>query len=186
MKSSTKKAPEDFVHLHTFPGYAVARSGEVWSFKTKVWRKLKPRASSPKKYSKNLPYLYVALYVDKKRFERAIHLLVLEAFYGPRPNGYVGSHRNGKCQDNRAENLRWKTVSDNQRDRVVHGTHSRGERGRSAVVSNEVASQIRGEYGPLRGKGARSGKITIADLAKKYGLNQSTTYGIVSGRRYAS
>jgi hypothetical protein len=52
-----------------------------------------------------------------------VHNLVLEAFCGPRPEGYVACHNNGDPHDNRVENLRWDTYSSNNRDLVKHNTH---------------------------------------------------------------
>jgi hypothetical protein len=176
---------EDFVHLPGAPGYAVTRVGEVWSKKRGEWRKLKPRPCAPKKHKTNLPYLYVALFVDGRRSEKAVHKLVLEAFVGPAPDGLLACHRNGRCQDNRLRNLRWGTSHSNQKDRVRHGTDMRGEKGRGAVVSNAFAAKIRREYGPCRGRGARTDGPTLAALARKYKLNANTVAGIVSGRRYA-
>lgn len=47
-----------------------------------------------------------------------VHLLVAEAFHGPRPEGMVADHINRDRGDNRAENLRWVTRSQN----VRHGS----------------------------------------------------------------
>ena len=44
-----------------------------------------------------------------------IHVLVLEAYVGPRPPGYVGHHINHVRDDNRLENLQWVTQSENMR-----------------------------------------------------------------------
>ncbi len=52
---------------------------------------------------------------------RAIQYLVLEAFVGPRPKGYVCCHRNDDSRDNRLANLYWGTYSDNARDKVANG-----------------------------------------------------------------
>lgn len=52
-----------------------------------------------------------------------VHSLVLEAFVGPRPEGAVCRHLNGDPADNRVENLRWGTGSENQYDAVRHGSH---------------------------------------------------------------
>lgn len=54
---------------------------------------------------------------------RQVHILVLEAFAGPRPEGYEACHNNSVPTDNRRQNLRWDTRSENQRDRVRHRTH---------------------------------------------------------------
>lgn len=53
----------------------------------------------------------------------AVHRAVLLAFVGPPPEGYEACHINGNPADNRLENLRWGTRSDNLRDAVRHGTH---------------------------------------------------------------
>lgn len=57
-----------------------------------------------------------------------VHVLVLEAFVGPRPDGCEGCHNDGNPLNNRADNLRWDTASANQRDRLAHGTHHYGNR----------------------------------------------------------
>lgn len=54
---------------------------------------------------------------------RRVHHLVLEAFVGPRPDGAIGLHWNDNPQDNRVENLRWGSHSDNNNDRVRNGIH---------------------------------------------------------------
>lgn len=62
------------------------------------------------------------------REEKRVHRLVLEAFFGPCPDGMEGCHNNGNPSDNRLENLRWDTRSENIRDSVRHGTHSKSAR----------------------------------------------------------
>lgn len=52
-----------------------------------------------------------------------VHVLVLEAFDRPRPEGLLGLHNDGDPTNNHATNLRWGTQSDNQYDAVRHGTH---------------------------------------------------------------
>ena len=69
-------------------------------------------------------YLQVSPRVDGKQFERMAHRLVLAAFTGEFPKNMQVCHINGNPQDNRIENLRWGTYSDNVYDRVRHGTHN--------------------------------------------------------------
>jgi hypothetical protein len=76
---------------------------------------LKPRLSGPV----GKKYLAVAL---TGGVQRKVHLLVLEAFIGPRPEGHQGAHENGNKLDNRLDNLRWKTPGENNRDKRRHGT----------------------------------------------------------------
>jgi hypothetical protein len=53
---------------------------------------------------------------------RLVHSLVMEAFVGERPKGKEVLHNNGVADDNRLENLRYGTRSENILDAVKHGT----------------------------------------------------------------
>lgn len=53
-----------------------------------------------------------------------VHVLVLETFRGPRPEGMEGCHGPGGSLDNRAVNLRWDTHGGNCLDMVTDGTHN--------------------------------------------------------------
>jgi hypothetical protein len=55
---------------------------------------------------------------------KSVHRLVLEAFVGPCPPGFVCRHINGDPDDNRLENLSWGTISENAIDRSAHGRWS--------------------------------------------------------------
>lgn len=54
---------------------------------------------------------------------RRVHLLVLLAFVGPRPDRLMACHGDGNNRNNHFSNLRWDTCSANQHDRVRHGKH---------------------------------------------------------------
>lgn len=66
-------------------------------------------------------YPTVKLSKDGKARTGHVHLLVLEAFVGPRPPGQQACHWNDVPDDNRLENLRWST--ENARDCVRNGHH---------------------------------------------------------------
>ncbi len=51
-----------------------------------------------------------------------LHVLVAEAFLGPRPSGLEVRHKNGDRHDSRASNLSYGTHLENMRDAVRHGT----------------------------------------------------------------
>lgn len=57
-----------------------------------------------------------------------VHRLVLEAFVGPCPTEMEARHLNGDRMDNRLENLRWGTKSENAYDKIRHGTHTKTSR----------------------------------------------------------
>jgi hypothetical protein len=93
------------------------------------------------------------LYIAIDRRVRYIHRLVIEAFVGPQPPGMECCHLNGDASDNRPENLRWGTRSDNMRDKVLHGTdHNASKthcpRGHVLAAPNLVARP-----GPRRRRG---------------------------------
>lgn len=50
-----------------------------------------------------------------------VHMLVLEAFIGPRPEGMWALHWDDDKRNNRLDNLRWGTPSDNNLDAVRNG-----------------------------------------------------------------
>lgn len=68
-------------------------------------------------------YLKVDLSVDGVARAFRVHRLVLAAFVGPPPEGMEARHLDGNPQHNALSNLRWGTASENNRDRVTHGTH---------------------------------------------------------------
>lgn len=50
-----------------------------------------------------------------------VHILVLEAFVGPRPDGMWGLHWDDDPWNNRLDNLRWGTPTDNAQDAIRNG-----------------------------------------------------------------
>lgn len=101
---------------------------------------------------------------------RSVHVLVLEAFVGPRPEGMEGLHGNGKSEDNRLKNLRWGTRSENLIDNVKHG---------KALLTEEQVIGIRRRYVPhCKDDGA------IA-IAKELGVETYIVHSCLSGKNYA-
>lgn len=70
-------------------------------------------------------YRYVGLYVPGRRgsVRAFVHVLVLEAFVGPRPDGYDACHLNDDRECNLLENLQWGTRRENMLQKVRNGRH---------------------------------------------------------------
>jgi hypothetical protein len=115
---------------------------------------------------------------DKSKMEN-IHVLVLEAFVGPRPEGHHGCHWDGDKSNNRLSNLRWATVKENIADQKRHGTFVSGVRNGRAKLTQEQADKIRSEHQPRKiGFGS-----TV--LARKYGVSKKVILRVVNGTAYA-
>lgn len=67
--------------------------------------------------------LFVHLSADGRHRVHRVHLLVLEAFVGPRPPKLEGCHWDDDNENNRLDNLRWDTKSANARDQIRNGNH---------------------------------------------------------------
>lgn len=119
-------------------------------------------------------YFAVGLYRKNVMTNRFVHVLVLEAFVGPKPPGMQCCHGNNLRNDNRLWNLRWDTSKANQADRIAHGTMLAGESAPNAKLTNAQAQEIRREY--KHGNGCA--------LARQFGVSQTTVWHIVQGKIY--
>jgi hypothetical protein len=88
-------------------------------------------------------YLCVNLCDGAAARKCAVHVLVLEAFVGPRPEGMFGLHGDDNRQNPALSNLRWGTPADNAADMVANGNSCRGERSPKAVLTEEMARWIK-------------------------------------------
>ena len=73
--------------------------------------------------SKRGGYPLVNLRDQGKGQTRYVHSLAAEAFIGSRPEGMEVCHNDGDSTNNHLDNLRYDTSSDNELDKVRHGTH---------------------------------------------------------------
>lgn len=95
--------------------YRVSSQGQVYSAHRGGRRlRLSPRSKG---------YRAVVLSRGGVTRTRLVHQLVLEAFIGPRPEGFVTRHLDGNPANNALDNLRWGTYSENVHDSIEHGTH---------------------------------------------------------------
>lgn len=73
-------------------------------------------------FRNNMGYWQVQLYGRRRKQRRTIHVLVLEAFVGPRPPGYVACHKNDDKNNNALENLYWGSRTENMMDAGKNGS----------------------------------------------------------------
>ena len=110
---------------------------------------------------------------------RACHVsrLVLEAFDGPAPSDkHQCAHGDGNPDNNHWTNLRWATASENQMDRVGHGTSNRGERFGRVRLSEDQAREAKAAL--RRGDSCR-------DIGARFGVSRQTINSIRRGDSWA-
>lgn len=105
--------------------YEVSDKGSVRSIPREFIRsngkpfKLNGRTLKPERNKDG--HMRVALANRGNITRKFVHVIMLETFIGPRPEGAVSCHWNDIGDDNRLENLRWGTRADNGDDMVRNG-----------------------------------------------------------------
>lgn len=151
--------------------YSVSNTGKVASMK-KGWRVLKGSPSSD-------GYTCVDL-CDGRGGRRSakVHILVAEAFLGPRPTPkHEVNHMDGVRANPRVDNLEWVTRSGNQRHRfdvLKHGGNV-GETNGSAKVTEVEVREIRRR---------RAAGELLTTIAADFGIDQSTVSLIALGKKW--
>lgn len=160
-------------HLRPIPGfdgYAADAEGNIWScrraWKAGRWRKLSLWAD-PKGYP------LVTLQISGRLTARRVSHLVLLAFVGPRPEGTEACHfPDPDPRNNRPENLRWDTKSENAQDALRMGRRPVGSRAYRAKLSErDVVEILR-----LLDQGE-----TQAGLARRLGVSRTLIRKIAAG-----
>jgi hypothetical protein len=112
-----------------YPGwegyYMVSTKGRVKSLDRKVptkkGRLLTVKGRLLKQQRLPAGYAIMSLCRGNKYTYVLVHQMVLETWVGPKQEGMEVCHRDGDKTNNRLENLRWDTRSNNCIDRLFHG-----------------------------------------------------------------
>ena len=131
------------------PGYMVSNEGRVKHPSGQILKQCR-------KQSKHL-----TVWINRKNFY--VHRLVLEAFKGKCPIGMQGLHGDDNAENNRVENLRWGTHTENMRDKSVNGIQIHGEKVAGAKLKEDQVIEIR----------RRIRRESIRSLALEYGVTHS-------------
>lgn len=158
--------------IRPIPGYegryAVSSTGQVWSHLSGKWLKAYP-------YS--LGYMRVVLYDGYGQAESIdVHLLVLRAFVGPRPEGMLGLHRDDNGVNNNLENLYWGTLQEQELDRVRNGGRVRGETNGGSKLTEVEVLDIR--------RMASEG-LPIQSIADLFGISWRATKNVVTKQTWS-
>ncbi len=102
--------------------YKISNLGRSFSCERMEWtgrREVRARVLRPAFRGNYLTVVFMDGLGQRKTHK--VHLLVLEAFVGPRPLGLVARHLDDDPSNNSLENLEWGTYQDNTFDRVRNG-----------------------------------------------------------------
>ncbi|NHN93799.1 NUMOD4 motif-containing HNH endonuclease [Acetobacter sicerae] len=149
-------AEEMWRPIEGFPKYEVSSYGKV------------RRAGSGKQIMQSWThgYAYISLCADGGVKTRRVHRLVAEAFIGTPPfEGAILAHNDGDKTNNRADNLRWASLAENQADRSRHGTKTCGSAVKNAKLHEDDIPKIRVRL--MRGE-------TCVDIAHSFNVSTST------------
>lgn len=119
---------------------------------------------------------YGQMWVDGEAVVVSRHLC--EAILGPAPtpkHDAAHSCGNGKRGCVTAGHLSWKTRPDNSADKLMHGTHNRGERHSMAKITELQATEIRG----------LKGKETQTSVAARFGISRDNVSKIQNHKSWA-
>lgn len=168
-----------------WPGYQVSSDGRVRSRRRTGysgalyddWHELKQTVSER-------GYLCVGMKCITKRTWIPVHVLVLTAFVGPRPEDMEACHGPAGKLVNTIGNLRWDTRTENHRDIERHGgrfavrdaRRVKGEEQGCAKLSNEKVVAIRSLYA--------AGGVTQRQLAAQFGVSQRAIWHVVNRKQW--
>jgi len=106
-------------------------------------------------------YLHIDLHRGQGPKCVSVHLLVLESFVGPRPEGQYANHRNGVKTDNRLDNLEWVTPSRNSQHAYDTGLAQSGD---SHYSRREPWRLVRGDKVGTSTTSEETARAVVADL----------------------
>lgn len=161
---------ETWLPIPGWPSYEASSLGRI--------RRRGANTSEPRKpYAGKWGHLWLCMRDGGRRRCVSVHRLVALAFHGLPPSPrHEAAHNDGDATNNRPENVRWATRSENERDKVRHGRSNRGERQHMARLTAERVVEIRS----LLCSGASQ-----SEIAARFSVARTTVQSIANGRSWA-
>lgn len=122
-------------------------------------------------------YQHVTFSDGVRKAQPRVHVLVCEAFHGPRPSArHQAAHRDGVRSHNTESNIRWATPEENLEDKRQHGTILRGEEVFGAVLTERDIPVLR----TLLRQG-----VPATVIGRAYGVTAEAIRAAGSGKTWA-
>jgi len=114
--------------------------------------------------------------ITLNRLTQRVNRLVCKRVHGDPPTpAHQAAHNCGNRKCINPHHLEWKTRKENEADKLLHGTHQRGERSHAAKLNE---AQVR-EIFALRKRG-----LTMRQLSEQFGVAHSTIQSILERRNW--
>lgn len=168
----------------SYPGYSVTDDGEVFTHRKRfgLGKGNGGGVRIDMNYSMRLnPYLghggyiYVSVSTGKGQRSIPVHVMLLDAFVGPRPEQMEIRHLDGNPKNNNLKNLAYGTVEQNANDRILHGTQPRGSSHPRAKLDDASVITMR----KMHNEGS-----SIAAIAREFKIGESTARDIITRRKW--
>jgi len=164
-------------------GYQASSDGQIRSVERRiVFRDGRSRVFPGKVLAQsNHTAGYRQVLPGKYNGTKTVHILILEAFTGYRPEGMWVNHKDGNKHNNKLENLEWVSASDNMRHAVATGLTpkpplKRGTDQHLNKLAENQVREIRKRY--ANGEG-------IAKMAREYKVGESTVRHVIQRTSWA-
>lgn len=157
---------EEWRPCPSFPEFEASSLGRVRNSETKRVRQITMDRSR---------YALVGFRREGKIVARSLHVLVADAFLGPRPLRHEVRHLDGDRTNNAPSNLEYGTARENARDRLIHGRNPHGERNGMAKLPEAGVRVIRAAYA--------AGAANQYELADLFGISQAQVNNIVLNKQ---
>lgn len=141
-----------------------------------------------KSFERPVPSKILTPYVDADDYDRVkfsrpgdggnvihrpkVHVIVCEAFHGPRPGGAHAAHGDDNRRNNRLANLRWASPTENCSDSRRNGRMPIGERSGTAKITAEQAQAI------------QASTLSARALGRMFGISAGHAWRIKVAKRW--
>ena len=161
---------EEWRPIPGFPRYEVSSWGRI---RSSCWGRLHLLKLVMTGH-KGQQYYAVSLCLGPLVKRMRVHTAVLRAFRGFALLGQEARHLDGNRLNNNIDNLVWGSPASNAADQRRHGTIRCGEQNHMHKLTEVVVIEMR----------AMRGAVSIADMARRAGVTESTMRYALSGRTW--
>lgn len=168
---------ERWVDIPGYPGYQASDQGRIRTTDRMITGRdgrvelHHGRVLKPQRLKNGYYEVYISLGAAVKKKHRTVHSLVAQTFLGEKPVGHDVMHLNGDRSDNRVENLKYGSRSENLRS-----TYDYGGRQANGKLSLEDVDVIRHRLS--------RGESPIL-IAQDFGVDSAAVYHIRNGTTFS-